>query len=36
MVDKVIELDLPDVIDAKDRVFCFLQKRRPWWKEKLI
>jgi hypothetical protein len=32
-VDQVIELDLPEVVDAKERLFRRLLKRRPWLKE---
>lgn len=32
-VDQVIELDLPEVVDAKERLFQRLLKRRPWLKE---
>ncbi|VEU45135.1 unnamed protein product [Pseudo-nitzschia multistriata] len=32
-VDRVIELDLPEVVNAKERLFWRLLKRRPWLKE---
>jgi len=32
-VDQVIELDLPQVVSAKERLFQRLLKRRPWLKE---
>lgn len=32
-VDQVIEFDLPEVVDAKERLFRRLLKRRPWLKE---
>lgn len=32
-VDQVIELDLPGVVEAKERLFQRLLKRRPWLKE---
>jgi hypothetical protein len=32
-VDQVIELDLPEVVDAKERLFGRLLKRRPWLKD---
>ena len=30
LVDEVVELDLPEVVDAKKRLFERLVKRRPW------
>lgn len=30
VVDKVVELDLPTVVDAKERLFERLLRRRPW------
>lgn len=32
-VDKVVEMDLPTVVDAKKRLFERLRKRRPWLKD---
>ena len=33
LVDQVVELDLPEVVVAKERLFRRLVKRRPWLKE---
>jgi len=30
LVDEVVELDLPEVVDANKRLFERLVKRRPW------
>jgi len=30
LVDEVVELDLPEVVDANNRLFELLVKRRPW------
>lgn len=35
VVDRVFELDLPQVVEAKGRLFQRLQKRRPWLKDTL-
>lgn len=35
VVDQVFELDLPQVVEAKERLFHRLRKRRPWLKEML-
>lgn len=32
-VDRVVELDLPEVVHAKERLYRRLRKRRPWLKE---
>ena len=32
-VDQVVELDLPEVVNAKERLFERLLKRRPWLRE---
>ena len=32
-VDQVVELDLPEVVEAKERLFRRLLKRRPWLKD---
>jgi hypothetical protein len=33
VVDQVFELDLPQVVEAKERLFQRLQRRRPWLNE---
>lgn len=33
LVDQVVELDLPEVVNAKERLFQRLLKRRPWLTE---
>ena len=36
IVDQVYELDLPDVVEAKQRLFQRLLKRRPWLQKEIL
>jgi hypothetical protein len=36
IVDQVYELDLPDVVEAKQRLFKRLLKRRPWLQKEIV